>query len=67
MPGSRPVNMFHSPALVIYILVKQRNSLPKTTQFFRLYVRLRVSRRLRMDDAFVVAVWLMNLANAILW
>ena len=34
---------------------------------FRLYVRLRTSRRLRVDDAFVIAAWLMNLANAILW
>ena len=33
---------------------------------FQLYVRLRVSHRLRVDDVFVVAAWLMNLTNAIL-
>ena len=34
---------------------------------FRLYVRLRIFRRCHVEDPFVLAAWLMNLANAVIW
>lgn len=34
---------------------------------FRIYVRLRIFRRLFIDDPFLIAAWLMTLANAIIW
>ena len=34
---------------------------------FRFYVRLKIFRRLHIEDPFVLAAWLMNLANAVVW
>ena len=34
---------------------------------FRVYVRLKIFRRLHIEDPFVLAAWLMNLANTIVW
>lgn len=34
---------------------------------FRFYVRLKIFRRLHIEDPFVLAAWLMNLANAVIW
>ena len=34
---------------------------------FRFYVRLKIFRRLHIEDALVLAAWLMNLANAAIW
>ena len=34
---------------------------------FRIYVRLKIFRRLFIDDPFLIAAWLMTLANAIIW
>ena len=34
---------------------------------FRLYVRLKLFRRLHIEDPLVLAAWLMNLAYAVLW
>lgn len=34
---------------------------------FRFYVRLKIFSRLHIEDSFVLAAWLMNLANAVVW
>lgn len=34
---------------------------------FRFYVRLKIFRRLHLADPFVLAAWLMSLANAVVW
>lgn len=34
---------------------------------FRFYVRLRIFRRLHVEDPFVLAAWLMNLVNTVIW
>lgn len=34
---------------------------------FRFYVRLKIFRRLHIEDPFVLAAWLLNLVNAIVW
>ena len=34
---------------------------------FRIYVRLKIFRRLFSDDPLVIAGWLMTLANAVVW
>ena len=34
---------------------------------FRFYVRLKIFRRLHIEDPFVLAAWLMNLVNAAVW
>ena len=34
---------------------------------FRFYVRLKIFRHLHVEDPFVLAAWLMSLANAVVW
>lgn len=34
---------------------------------FRFYVRIKIFHRLHVEDPFVLAAWLMNLANAVVW
>ena len=34
---------------------------------FRIYVRLKIFRRIFIDDPFVIAAWLMTVANAAIW
>lgn len=34
---------------------------------FRFYVRLKIFRRLHIEDPFVLAAWLMNVVNAAIW
>lgn len=34
---------------------------------FRFYVRLKIFRRIYIEDPFVLAAWLMTLANALVW
>lgn len=34
---------------------------------FRFYVRLKIFRRLHLEDPFVFAAWLMNLVNVVIW
>lgn len=34
---------------------------------FRFYVRVKIFRRLHIEDPFVLAAWLMNLVNAVIW
>lgn len=34
---------------------------------FRFYVRVKIFRRLHIEDPFVLAAWLMNLVNVVVW